>query len=100
MNLIRPPTPYQPKGYHLCSGKAGSPSRSRQPKPWEEDVKHRINGCPVNLSTLADDELERLIEASSARQSRVAQEQDLLVAERVRRAPAYQGSSAELEKAC
>ena len=62
-------------------------------------MKHRINGCPVNLSSLADEQLDRLIEASTERQSRVAFERALLVAERVRRAPAYEPAVAELKAA-
>ncbi|MGV1009696.1 MAG: hypothetical protein ACOYBY_13955 [Dermatophilaceae bacterium] len=62
-------------------------------------MKHRINGCPINLGSLADDQLDRLIQASSQRRDRVAQERALLVAERVRRAPAHEPAVTELKVA-
>lgn len=49
-------------------------------------MKHRINGCPINLRSLADDQLDRLIEGNSRRHGRVVYEQELLEGERARRA--------------
>jgi hypothetical protein len=48
-------------------------------------MKDRINGCPVNLHSLADDQLNWLIEANRLQLRRVMIESALLVGERARR---------------
>ncbi|MGV1008537.1 MAG: hypothetical protein ACOYBY_08000 [Dermatophilaceae bacterium] len=51
-------------------------------------MKHRINGCSVNLRWLTDEQLEQLIDGAIRQQHRVVQEQRLLLAEQACRKPA------------
>ena len=48
-------------------------------------MRHRINGCPINLRGLTDAELSALDESTVARQERVQEELDSIRGEAVRR---------------
>lgn len=61
-------------------------------------VKHRINGCPINLRALSDDELADLMNGTADRLAQVREELDSLGGEQVRRStnviPLLRGISA------
>jgi hypothetical protein len=44
-------------------------------------MKQRINNCPVNLHTLGDDQLSRLIDTNRREARRINDEREVLVAE-------------------
>lgn len=48
-------------------------------------MKHRINGCPINLRTLTDGELQQLIDTTTERLAQVSEELESVVGEYVRR---------------
>jgi hypothetical protein len=48
-------------------------------------MKHIINGCPVNLRSLSNEQLDRLISAVPDRLDRIQDEMDSLQGERIRR---------------
>ncbi len=48
-------------------------------------MKHIINGCPVNLRTLSEEELNNLVRMTQERLDRVQEELDSVRGERVRR---------------
>ena len=48
-------------------------------------VKHIINGCPINLRTLSEDDIRRLISEGADRFDRLQEEMDSLHGELVRR---------------
>lgn len=48
-------------------------------------MKHIINGCPVHLRGLSDEELENLQNMTADRMARCQEELDSLVGERIRR---------------
>lgn len=50
-------------------------------------MKHRINGCPINLRGLSDAELATLIETTEGRLEQVQEELDSVRGELVRRTP-------------
>jgi hypothetical protein len=55
-------------------------------------MKHRINGCPVNLRGLSDDQLDRLIEANHEKLSNLRSECSTLLEERSLRQVGDRGS--------
>lgn len=48
-------------------------------------MKHIINGCPVNLRSLSNEQLDKLIAAVPDRLDRIQDEMDSLQGERIRR---------------
>lgn len=50
-------------------------------------MKHIINGCPINLRQLSDQELKNLMDSTADRLARVREELDSLGGEAVRRSP-------------
>lgn len=50
-------------------------------------MKHIINGCPIHLRSLTDEELGNLINGTAERIARAQEELESLVGERVRRTP-------------
>lgn len=50
-------------------------------------MKHRINGCPIHLRSLPDDDLVRLIAENRDRSERLEEELDSLMGEHIRRTP-------------
>lgn len=50
-------------------------------------MKHRINGCSIDLRALTQDELTALILATQARLAQVQEELDSVIGEHIRRSP-------------
>lgn len=48
-------------------------------------MKHIINGCPVNLRSLSNEQLDKLIDDVPDRLDRIQDEMDSLMGERIRR---------------
>lgn len=49
-------------------------------------MKHIINGCPVNLRTLTEEELANIRSSTQARIERAQEELESIIGEQVRRA--------------
>lgn len=49
-------------------------------------MKHIINGCPVNLRTLTEEELANITVSTQARIERAQEEMESIVGEQIRRA--------------
>ena len=48
-------------------------------------MKHIINGCPINLRSLSNEQLDKLIDEVPDRLDRIQDEMDSLQGERIRR---------------
>lgn len=48
-------------------------------------MRHRINGCPINLRGLSAEELDNLVATTRERLAQVQEELDSVVGEKIRR---------------
>ncbi len=55
-------------------------------------MKHRINGCLLSLDTLAEEQIDRLLDDNAQRRGHLDSEKELLVKERIRRTVSAIGS--------
>jgi hypothetical protein len=53
-------------------------------------MKHRINGCPIDLRSLSTQELDNLVAMTRERAERVQEELESVEGERLRRQHVYQ----------